>query len=54
MTAKIDVNVDFTHKICASMMLPSLRFLCFMLHALIFIFAAFSPLFFFSFLCGFS
>ncbi|KAE8735576.1 Outer membrane OMP85 family protein isoform 2 [Hibiscus syriacus] len=23
--AKIDVNVDFTHKICASMMLPSLR-----------------------------
>lgn len=27
MTAKIDVNVDFTHKICASMMLPSLRFL---------------------------
>ncbi|KAE8692984.1 Outer membrane OMP85 family protein isoform 2 [Hibiscus syriacus] len=23
--AKIDVNVDFTHKLCASMMLPSLR-----------------------------
>lgn len=26
-TAKIDVNVDFTHKLCASLMLPPLRFL---------------------------
>lgn len=25
--AKIDVNVDFTHKLCASLMLPTLRFM---------------------------
>lgn len=27
LTAKIDVNVDFTHKLCASLMFPTLRFL---------------------------